>query len=96
MEDAGWPSVFEVFGGIGVVLAVTWLALDSGTMEEEGEEGGPTVTATQSLQSSQSSSQAHSSSDGELDPQTMEGLPWGRIVRSPPIWVIISCFLVLM
>ncbi|XP_069674254.1 vesicular glutamate transporter 2-like [Periplaneta americana] len=77
-EEIGWPSVFYVFGTIGIIWFIIWWII-----VKSGPEEDPKISP-QELKYIQESLGTSSSSQKDLVH------PWTKFLTSPPVWAIIA------
>ena len=74
VEAYGWPSVFYVFGATGFLWSAVWFWQAYDNPAED-----PRVTPDEAALLA-----GHADDDGEKPP-----VPWGRLLRSPPVWALL-------
>jgi len=71
----GWPSIFYLFGGLGIIFAVFWVWLIHESPDEH-----PTI----------SEHERQYIKEGQEDPiEAEETIPWKSIFSKPPVWALI-------
>jgi len=70
----GWPAIFYLFGGLGLVWAAFWFWR---IFEQPSAHPGISQHELQLLQGEQSKDQAHAA------------VPWGALLSSKPVWALI-------